>query len=74
MANITQEDIADIRAIAMQDRAFAQTVRKEREITKKINDADNGLNDLDAATLETLTDERRELRGEIRTRLAESRA
>ena len=74
MANVTQQDIEDIKAIAQQDRAFAQVVKKERELTKKINDAESGLTNLDANTIAALTEERKEKRREIRTRLQESRA
>jgi len=74
MATISQQDIGDIRALAKQDRAFAQTVKKERELTKKINDAESGLSNLDAASIEALTEDRKEMRREIRTKLQESRA
>ncbi|AKF25714.1 hypothetical protein YH65_10200 [Sulfurovum lithotrophicum] len=74
MANISQQDIQDIRALAQADRAFAQTVKKERELTKKINDAESGLSNLDADTVEALIEERKEMRREIRTKLQESRA
>ncbi|OQX50098.1 MAG: hypothetical protein B5M46_01755 [Epsilonproteobacteria bacterium 4484_20] len=74
MANITERDIEDIKALALQDRAFAQTVKRERELTKKINDAESGLSNLDADTIEALSEERKEMRREIRTKLQESRA
>jgi uncharacterized protein YdcH (DUF465 family) len=74
MANITERDIEDIKALALQDRAFAQTVKRERELTKKINDAESGLSNLDADAIEALSEERKEMRREIRTKLQESRA